>query len=113
MGKYFVQFMVVICILTVQLGSAFAAPALPCAHTSNEQMMSMHSVNDNHEMNMSDSTSDCCEHECACAMGVLTLAMAIDASHQAAPINAALRINSLSFGNADIVLPQPKRPPQP
>ncbi|MFT6269184.1 MAG: hypothetical protein ACJAVV_002008 [Alphaproteobacteria bacterium] len=121
MVKTIFQLILVLCILTVQVASAFAVPELPCAQMGSEHMAGMNMTKADtasHAVMMSsmqanDSLStDCCEHECGCSMGVLSLVMAVNVTSFNDLIRNPLRINNNGFGDINIVLAQPQRPPK-
>ena len=122
MIKTIFQLILVLCILTAQVGSAFAAPELPCAQMGGGHMTEMNITQTNttaHAAMMSSMQAnadfmsvECCDHECGCSMGLISLAMAVNVSSFKHLIRNPLRISSNSLGNINIVLPQPQRPPK-
>jgi septal ring-binding cell division protein DamX len=112
------KFILIMCIITVHVGSAFALPDKPCAHMNAEQMemmdMAMPEMPDSKvDVGASmDASADCCDKECSCATGISTSAMAIDSFGIKINLNPSSRIHFSGQGDIDIALSQPQRPPK-
>jgi hypothetical protein len=126
---------IVLCILTAQVGSTFAVPEQnPCEQMGSEHMAQMEMAQKNmtlndgapfnklvHGSNMVPAAGDnatngmlgdCCEHECGCSAGLLTIAMAINQSSLHYHTQRSSRIISTGLNNINLVLPHPQRPPK-
>ena len=121
---------IVLCILTAQVGSTFAVPEqTPCEQMGSEHMAQMEMAqNDGAPFNMlvhgsdmmpaagdnatNSMLGDCCEHECGCTAGLLTIAMAINQSSLHHHTQRSFRIISTGLNNINLVLPHPQRPPK-
>jgi hypothetical protein len=114
--------------LIAQTGAAFTVSASPCFGSKSmiKQMMmdnneSIQAQTDNDmtldEMTLDEMTSDesmqhaCCQQECECPQGMLSLAMLLESTIQTAPNLASTLQSDISSQLVDVFIPDQKRPP--
>jgi hypothetical protein len=103
--KTLFHIILILCILTAQVGNTVALPKIPCADISSEQMAA-------HDMTQDSMSADCCEQECGCNMSVISLAMAVNETSSHRLVRRSLLIHSRDVDDINITLPQLKRPPK-
>jgi hypothetical protein len=118
------KLLLVLCILTVQVGSAFAVPQSPCANMSAEEMSQMYSAdsmdasdemfneNFDYQSTLNSMSPECCDNDCACDVSVINLVMAINMQMTKNTNKSTLSFNTSGINDFNIVLAQPQRPPK-
>lgn len=110
-----INIFLIVFVLIAQTGEAIAVSAITCigADSTNKQMIldadeSMQEIADNGTGSMDHS---CCQQECECPQGMLSLAVLINGHVQ----TSANLVTSLQFDIdsqlADVFIPDQKRPP--
>lgn len=124
--KTIFHIVIVLCILTAQVGSAFAMPSqMHCAQMPNENSSQMFLSQEDmaahsammqsmllHDITSNSTFGDCCEHDCGCSQGLLILTATVNKCSNNQLVRSSLRISSRTFGDIHLVLPQPQRPPK-
>tara|TARA_R110000764_G_scaffold124342_2_gene211688 strand:+ start:185 stop:550 length:366 start_codon:yes stop_codon:yes gene_type:complete len=111
------KIVMLIVMLATQVGEAFAFSAMPCA--DDDTMVTMGKMMDHSKQAMNDDNKDesvdtekCCQKDCCCPMGLISLAVILDTPFKTPfDFKTAQPLDSDS-DIIDIFLNQPQRPPK-